>query len=868
MDELLNDFLVETAEHIESVGEQLVLFERDPSNTGAIGRIFRLFHTIKGTCGFLGLSRLEHLTHVTESLIGRLRDGAPATPETVSLILSAVDRVKFILAWLTNTGKEPDGDDSALIEALQTNISAQASPLAPPEAPPTPASSPPPSPAPQDAASKPPLRAHEPPEASIEIAAAPAAAGKTGSSNRPETIRVAVGALERIMILVSELVLTRNQLLEITRHQEDATVKVPLQRLSSLTSDLQDAVMRARMQPVGRLFASLPRLVRELSVDLKKKLCLVTEGADTELDRQLVELIRDPLTHLLRNCADHGIEPPEKRIAAGKPEEGTIKVSASHEAGYITIDVSDDGRGLDLERIRYKAVAKGLVSAAEAKNLSDDEVARFIFAPGFSTSSSVTSISGRGIGMDVVRDNIESIGGSVSLTTAAGKGTHFSLKIPLTLAIAPALIVETRGHHFALPQQSVIEAVRIDAQAGHSLESVQGSLVLRLRDQVLPVADLESVLGLESGRSSAEGELIIVMRVNSRTFGIIVENVADVQEIVVKPLGASLAHLDVFSGHTILGDGSVVLILDPTGIAGRIGFERSSDYSVGRAIETFVPVEESTRFVLFRAGPGVSKALPLSLVARIESVPASAISRSDGLLVMQHQDQLMPLVPLIPPDHPLKLQANPVLVLGIGGESMGLLIEEIIDVVEARLAIEIAGVSSSVIGTAEIRGEVVEILDATYFMRIGRPNAYSRGFANQFRVLLVDDKPFFRDMLAPLLIAAGYRVTTAASAEDALALFDKGVRFDALVTDTDMPNMSGYELALRLKNDARHADLPIVALAAHAAPTVLQAAAESGMCGAVGKFDRPALLEILGRILESHHLNKHDLESRVIGAAA
>lgn len=858
MDELLNDFLVETSEQIEAVTEQLVLFERDPSNSGAIGKIFRLFHTIKGTCGFLGLARLEQLTHVTESVIGRLREGAPATPETVSLILTAVDRVKFILSWLGSTGREPEGEDGALMEALQANLSASA-----PEAVTRPASDEMPTPAPPSRAADTVAE-----KAPVGVPAEPKA--QVGpQTNRPETIRVAVGALERIMILVSELVLTRNQLLEITRHSDDTTIKAPLQRLSSLTTDLQDAVMRARMQPVGRLFASLPRLVRELAVELKKKFYLVTEGADTELDRQLIELIRDPLTHLLRNSADHGIESPEKRIALGKPEEGTIKVTATHEAGYITIDVSDDGRGLDLERIRYKALAKGLVSASESKNLSDEEVGRFIFAPGFSTSPSVTSISGRGIGMDIVRDNIESIGGSISVTTAAGKGTRFSLKIPLTLAIAPALMVETRGHHFALPQHSVIEAVRIDAESSHSLEHIQGSLVLRLRDEILPVANLASVLGLvHDSFATKMGSLVIVMRVNSHAFGIIVDAVTDVQEIVVKPLGASLSHIDAFSGDTILGDGSVVLILDPTGIAGRIGFERASDYAVGRTVEPFAAAEESTRFILFRAGQGTPKALPLSLVARIESVPASEIHRSDGSLVMRHQDQLMPLVPLIPPDQRLRDEGNPILVLGIGGENMGLLIEEILDVVEARLDIQIAGVSSSIIGTAAIRGEVVEVLDATHFMRIGRPNAYSRGFANQFRILLVDDKPFFRDMLGPLLVAAGYRVTTAASGEEALGLLDKGVHFDAIVTDTDMPHMSGYALAQRLTADSRHAGLPVIALAAHAAPSVVQAAAECGMRGAVGKFDRAALLETLGRILESHHLNKHDLESRIIGAAA
>ena len=850
MDELLNDFLVETSEHIEAAGDLLVAFERDPSNNGTITKIFRLIHTIKGTCGFLGLSRLEHLTHVAEALIGRLRDGAPAGPETVSAILATVDRVKFILGWLEKTAKEPEGEDTDLIDVLQLRISTLATPmanpafLAPTQAPIT----------------------HDTAAAKALEVVAP---GKGTTTNRPETIRVTVVALERIMLLVSELVLTRNQLLELTRYQEDAVVKAPLQRLSLLTSDLQDAVMRARMQPVGRLFTSLPRLIRELSVELKKKLRIVTEGADTDLDRQLIEFIRDPLTHLLRNCADHGIESPETRVLLGKPEEGTIKVTATHEAGYITIDVSDDGRGLDLESIRLKAVARGLVSAVEAQQMPDQEICQFIFAPALSTATVVTSISGRGVGMDVVRDNIESIGGSVSIATTPGKGTRFSLKIPLTLAIAPALIVAACGHQFALPQHSVIEAVGIDAGSAHALELVQGSLMLRVRDEVIPVVDLGQVLEIATDNPSHEdGTLVIVMRVNSRAFGVVVDRVVNVQEIVVKPLGASLTHLQVFSGHTILGDGSVVLILDPTGIASHLGFERSNDYTVGHPGEAFRPAETNTRFVLFRAGPGVPKGLPLSLIARIESVALSAIRQSDGIHVMQHQGQLMPLVPLFALEQAALQTINPVLVLGIGGEHMGLLVEEILDVVESNIDIQISGATAGVIGTAQIRNEVVEILDATHYMKVARPHAFSRAFANHFRILLVDDKPFFLDMLGPLLIAAGYRVTTAASGEDALAMFEKGAVFDAVVTDTDMPNMSGYALARRLSDDPRYATLPIIALAPHAAPTVLLAAAESGMRGAVGKFDRNGLIETLGKLLEAHDLNKHDLESRIIGAAA
>jgi two-component system chemotaxis sensor kinase CheA len=850
MDELLNDFLIETGESIEAAGQQLVLFENNPSNKTIIAQIFRLIHTIKGTCGFLGLTRLEHLTHATEALIGRLHEGAEATTDTVSLILAAVDRVKFILAWLESDAKEPEGDDNDLIAALRIDVSA------------TEMSSPP----------------NKGPTEPVAVAASPVVDAKpksqttqtpTNEANRSETIRVAVGALERIMLLVSELVLTRNQLLELTRHQEDAVIKAPLQRLSALTTDLQDAVMRARMQPVGRLFATLPRLVRELSIETKKKLRLVAKGADTELDRQLIELIRDPLTHLLRNSADHGIEPASARLAAGKPEEGTISVSAGHEAGYITIEVSDDGGGLDVETIQARAVARGLTTPAALEQMSPEEVYRFIFAPAFSTAASVTNISGRGVGMDVVRTNIEAIGGSVTISTTAGKGTRFTLRIPLTLAIAPALIVEVGGHRFALPQHSVTEAVGIDEESCHSIEKVQGSLLLRLRDEVIPVTHLNSILGFEREAPSVPTSgLVVVMRVSTRAFGIIVDAVSDVQEIVVKPLGASLAHLEVFSGHTILGDGSVVLILDPVGIASHLGLERATDYGPGRVVEAFTPTEEKTRFVLFRAGPGALKTVPLSLISRIESVTAAAIQQSDGMYVMRYQGQLMPLVRVFPhADQPVAA-SNPILVLGIGGESMGLIVDRIIDVVEARLSIEIAGASVGIVGTAQINDEIVEVIDATHFMQIGRPNAFARGFANRFRILLVDDRPFFLDMLAPLLTAVGYQVTTAASGHDALGFVEKGARFDAVVTDTDMPDMTGYALARRLNEDSHRAPIPVIALAAHAAPAVVQAAAASGMYGAVGKFDRAGLLAMLGEILESHDLNRHALESRIIGDVA
>jgi two-component system chemotaxis sensor kinase CheA len=556
MDELLKDFLVETAENIEAVENQLVQFERDPSDARIIGSIFRLVHTIKGTCGFIGLPRLEKVAHSAETLIGNLREGAPATPAMVSLILEAIDRIQFILSTLESSAEEPAGDDADLIARIEAEATGSAAPQTMVE----------------KSLKAPPATAEPPNEVAAPNDPAAAAGEHVQHHREASTIRVAVGTLERIMTLVSELVLTRNQLLEIARQRPDDVIKGPLQRLSAVTTDLQEGVMQARMQPIEKLFANLPRLVRDLAGELGKRIDIETTGGDTELDRQLIELIRDPITHLIRNCADHGVEPPDERRRLGKRENGRIRVAASHDAGYITIEVADDGRGLNVERIRQKALAMGLGSEADLARMTNDEICRFIFAPGFSTAASVTNVSGRGIGMDVVRENIEAIGGAVALTTTVGVGTSFTLKIPLTLAIAPALIVRSSGHRFALPQHAVVEAVSVWGESSSRLETVQGALMLHIRDGVVPVIDLRTLLKLEGEPEAPEqDQLAVLMRFGTNSFGIVVDTVSDVQEIVVKPLGRSLSHLTAFSGNTILGDGSVVLILNPNGLAAAIG---------------------------------------------------------------------------------------------------------------------------------------------------------------------------------------------------------------------------------------------------------------------------------------------------------
>ena len=706
MDELLQDFLVEATEHLESVGSQLVQFERDPSDAKIIGSIFRLVHTIKGTCGFIGLPRLEKIAHKSENLIGKLRDGAPATPSMVTVILSAIDRIQFILNTLEATGQEPNGDDEDIIAEIEVEASGEARTSGEPkvsgEARPTPlgAQQTPviedtaplaESPAPVEQVAPraiDPAPAHE--QAAAQSNAAPARAPAAGHEPAREasTIRVAVVTLERIMTLVSELVLTRNQLLEITRNRSDDVIKAPLQRLSAVTTDLQEGVMHARMQPIERLFANLPRLVRDLSTELGKRIDLVTAGADTELDRQLIELIRDPITHLIRNCADHGLETPQARLRAGKRETGTIRVAAAHEAGYITIEISDDGRGLDLTRIREKALSLGLSTEADLARMSNDEVCRFIFAAGFSTAAKVTSVSGRGVGMDVVRENIESIGGTVSLSTTEGAGTVFTLKIPLTLAIAPALIVRSSGHRFALPQHAVVEAVSIWGEDATRLENVQGALMLHIRDSVIPVIDLRELLRLEGEPEAPEPErLAVIMRFGSNAFGVVVDVVSDVQEIVVKPLGRSLAHLTVFSGNTILGDGSVVLILNPNGLASHIGLDVANQYSNASDQAGRAPAQNMMRLIVFRAGNGPMKALPLSLVSRIETISRGDIRDVDGMRVIHHLGRLMPVIDIGAGDGDSTERLH-VLVAGVGGEPMGLLVTEIVDIVRSTGALE------------------------------------------------------------------------------------------------------------------------------------------------------------------------------------
>jgi two-component system, chemotaxis family, sensor kinase CheA len=862
MDDLLAEFVTETNESLDVVDVELVRFEQDPNNAKILDNVFRLVHTIKGTCGFIGLPRLEALAHAAEALMGKFRDGVPATNEAVTLILSTIDRIKQILESLEREQREPDGADQDLISDLERMVE-RVAPSAAPAAPrPTVGTL-----APQ--VLERPLRLGEVSldelervfrETSVDARAPkpvkPTPAETAAKDDDPakaggQSIRVTVDTLEHLMTMVSELVLTRNQLLEIVRRHEDSEFKAPLQRLSNVTAELQEGVMKTRMQPIGNAWQKLPRIVRDLSNELGKQIDLEMQGAETELDRQVLDLIKDPLTHMVRNSADHGLETPQQRRAAGKPEHGRIRLSAYHEGGHIVIQLADDGRGLDTGLIKAKVVAQGLASEAEIEKMSEAQIHKFIFAPGFSTATKVTSVSGRGVGMDVVRNNIDQIGGAIDVKSVAGVGVSFSIKIPLTLAIVAALIVEAGGDRFAIPQIAVIELVRARGGSEHRVERIKDTAVLRLREKLLPLARLSKLLGAQADAADVEGGFIVVTQVGSQSFGIVVDSVFHTEEIVVKPLSSKLRNIALFSGNTILGDGSVIMIIDPNGIAQSFGSTVTSQFDSDEAADTkhVVAEEQKTSLLVFRAGSAQAKAVPLALITRLEEVDAHTIELSNGRHMVQYRGQLMPLVSMNDSVRVKGEGAQPLLVFSDGARSMALVVDEIVDIVEDHLDIQVGSDNSGVLGSAIIKGHATEIIDVGHFLPLAFEDWFRRkeqtAQHQQRMVLLIDDSPFFRNMLTPVLQAAGYQVTAAASAPEALAMFKEGRAFDVVITDIEMPEMDGFEFAANLRGDPRTADLPLIALSSVVSAEAVERGRQVGFHDYVAKFDRQGLIAAL-----------------------
>ncbi|MFT6657817.1 MAG: two-component system chemotaxis sensor kinase CheA [Maritalea sp.] len=866
MDELLIDFLTETAESIEQVDSKLVYFEKHPDDQEILRHIFRLVHTIKGTCGFLDLPRLEALTHAAENLMGQYRDGAPVVGDGVETILNSIDRVKSHLDILADTGVEPEGNDLDLIDALNRlaeqgskNDSFDQDPLAI-ETPPL---------DPLEAAF---LAAPGPDDIIDEPAVAPsvddvspsmqkpmgidAPNAKGNSVNAAPGIRVQLPVLEGLMTMVSELVLTRNQLMAISRGREESEFHAPLQRLCSVTAELQDGVMKTRMQPISAAWQKMPRLIRDLSKDLCKEIVLEMSGEDTELDRQILEQIKDPLTHMVRNAADHGLEDVHTRQAAGKSGAGTVRLNAFHEGGQIVIEIADDGRGLDVDRLKSKALEKEIVSAAELQGMTEGQIQQLIFHPGFSTANAVTSVSGRGVGMDVVRSNVELIGGTIDLKSQVGVGTTVSLKIPLTLAIVPALIIAVGKERFALPQRAVRELVRVSKKA-NPVERLNGSLVLQLRDHLLPVVGLSDLLGVRPGQVPDEG-YVVVTEIGQYCFGLLVDEVFHTEEIVVKPMMGALQGLKHFSGTTILGDGSVIMIMDPSGLASSV-----AQTDMGDLARTKPVVEEQddqsvlTELLVFEARDGARQAVPLSLVNRLETVKQSELELVDGRHLLQYRGALMPIRFLCEqPEHGGRKMS--MLVFEDREFRLGMVVSQVLDIVVDRMDIDVDAKQGGYLGTAIIKGRATEILDMAYFMALEHPRSLDRQVdyieGARRRMLYAEDSAFFRNMLIPIFKGAGFDVTVCEDGQAAFQILHAGAKFDLIVTDIEMPGMDGFSLAQSVGQLPHVANTPVIALSSYDGPNVKTRAKEVGLFDFVAKGDREHLTKAVSRAMSMRQL--------------
>jgi two-component system chemotaxis sensor kinase CheA len=736
--EFIGEFLVESTENLDQLDKDLLALEAEPGDPQRLASIFRTVHTIKGNSGFFGFSKLGALAHSGEHLLGRLRDGKLSLDDRITgTLYSMVDAVRSILQAIEATGTEGEQDFRELSRQLaavaaEESASSVQEPAARVESAgtqqesrtPEPAAAEPAAPEPVVNAS--PVAAAPMPEATVAPAPAVSPAAES-------TVRVDVDLLASILDLVGELVLARNELKSI--ETEDPAVLAAAQRINTVTNALQETAVKTRMQPVDHVFSRFPRTVRDLAKACGKEVALTVDGADTELDRTLIESIRDPLTHLIRNAIDHGIESPAARLAAGKPRAGKVALRAFHESGRVTIELADDGGGIDVERVREKAVARGLVSVAAAAALADDEVLQFIFEPGFSTAREVTSVSGRGVGMDVVRTNIEAIGGTVEIHSQRGLGTTVRVHVPLTLAIMPALVVHVAGERFAIPQAAVSELVPVRKTGGGSrIEGLADAPVMRVRGRLVPLVFLDAFLGLRPATACRDTGTVVLVRVDDREYGLVVDGSkesgqagrdcrdllesASLSTIVVKPIGGVLAALGLYSGATVLGDGGVVLILDLRGIA-RVAelppLERAAEAAGDAAVAA-----ARERYLVCHTRIGRRVAVPLADVVRLEKYRARDVQVAGPRRVVRRGDAFTPLAdadrllaagrPL--PDGPAEPEAGVnVVVVRVSGTELGIAVERIIDVVGAESPLQASLAAAGVAGTVALGGQATEVLD-------------------------------------------------------------------------------------------------------------------------------------------------------------
>jgi len=888
-EELLAEFLVESNEGLGDIEQQLLDMETAPDDEEALNCIFRAIHTVKGTCGFLGLARLETLSHAAENLLGKIRsEKFSMTPDIISLLLEAVDAIKSIIAGIEETGAEPDTDNSALIHRLNAatravgdlvaaGVEAEAPKLDSDE-----------ETGEEDAAASQGIA--EQPEAVQAEAVTPEekSTGETGTKKKSSeeepagdeqkpsseptkpapkpkpakaaakkpkakavakpvaetTIRVDVDVVDDLMNQVGEMVLTRNRLLQLVTTGVSQDVQRIAHSIDHTTSTLQQQVLRLRMQPVAGLWNRVPRVVRDLSRDLGKKIRVEMEGQETELDRFILAALRDPMTHIIRNSCDHGVGTPKERVAAGKPEEGLIRLTARQESGNIVIEIVDDGKGIDAAAIREKAVSMGAITQETADRMSDHAALQLIFNAGLSMAKTVSKVSGRGVGMDVVRSQIEKAGGNAEIESSVGHGSTLRMRIPLTLAIIPALVANVSDQQFAVPQMNVQELIGVDRNSAE-WEEYAGSHFYRLRDKLLPVMSLSSLLHLTPGKR--DEFVVVVLNVGSVSFGLAMDEIAGAEEIVVKPLGAHFQNLNIYAGCSILGDGGVVPILDCNGIMAIADLtDSAADAMAENENESRGQFKRNLQHIVLFEQAGARYAIPMSLVQRLETIPGNRVEVSAGREVLQYRSEIIPFKrwgSLIgasagpgaqsptsagqSPTHEVPRMRDagegeyemPCIILSNGSSHLCLEVQRILDVAEVPLEVELDSERSFFLGTAVIDGQATEVIDVYELAKTVAPEWFGMQekkaegkWSGQSDLLLMEGSAFFRDLMRPTLESMGYVVWTADDALQARDILDRQTP-KVILADLDMENQEGMELVRWVKKQERFEKIPVVALA-------------------------------------------------------
>lgn len=688
-DEDIQAFLVESYDNLDRIEQDILALEDPTAQTDALNRLYRSLHTIKGNCGFLPFPKLEALAHAGESLLGKLRDRSlKVTPQITSILLQAADGLRQMLREIEATGSETLTDRSTLIatlEAVSTDFGKQDSNLV-----------------------------VQSPSNVIE-----------DSEVAASTIRVNVGLLDRVMTLVEELVLARNQVVSFADSLNNSTFSGVCQRLDLVASDLQEGIMKTRMQPMNTIFQKFPRVVRDLAIANQKQVQIHIEGAETELDRTLIEHIKDPLTHLIRNCVDHGIELPDVRVAQGKSPQGQLSIRAFHEQGKVNLEISDDGKGIDPEKLKQRSQQLGILTSTQAEALSDREAFDLMFLPGFSTAERVTNLSGRGVGMDVVRSNLELVNGTIEVRSQIYVGTTFRIKIPLTLAIISALLISSGNERFAIAQTNIQELVRLEGQQIAQIETLYDVPVYRLRNTLLPLVYLNSVLQLTDKVTDGELVYIVVIQADEYQFGVVVDAIDDVQEIVVKPLGKQLKDLAVYAGATILGDGQIALILDAVGLARQSNAIAQLQKRLSAIAPTTSPETLDRQLILLVEGPEKARmSIPMLAAVRLETFPLSAIERVGNQELVKYHDRILPLIDLYQvfggsvPDR----EEIAVVVVALSASSVGIVVDRIVDIVEDALSFKGAATRPGVRFCTSIQDQVTEMLDIDAIVEMVNPS--------------------------------------------------------------------------------------------------------------------------------------------------